>query len=609
VDKRLVRAHSPRYSVDSGLAGEIGSLRPLEEDEEWVLNAVARWAESNRLEFGRLAEELDALLALFRRAARGPGFEKLVVRLGRAIDAALAWSRRFGAWGEVLAAVLAAAERLGDQAAVAWALHEMGVREVALGRVRLGRQQLRKAARIRRALGDDAGLAATRHNLAVARPIITILGPLGAIPLATLPLVILALVLASGGAAAAWFITHHHGHGSSFTSFSTSTTTAAPERPLLVRVIGRGTVTVSPGGHRCSERCRFEFSADSPVRLAAHADAGMPFLRWSGDCGGPAACRLTLDRSRSVVAVFRKKAGKTARLEVDFSGTGDGRVTSSPAGVDCTEKCTARFTLGTDVTLTATKAAGSKFVGWSGGRCSGTGVCEVTMTGDHRVVVRFDRVRRGPTGSTAPTTTTSPSTTTPGSSTRPTTTTPSSSSTPSTTMPPTYVLTLQPGSGGLIFDKKQRLRCASPCTRTFTAGTSLMLGAEASPGYEAASWGGACSKTPRTQRCALPMDGDKIVTAAFVPTFPVALTLTGSSGDVVAHGKRYGDTFTCRTNDPQPCSTRFPVKEIVTFTAEPDPGYMLYTWGGACPQGNSTTCTLTIGGPTKIGAMFGKTPD
>jgi hypothetical protein len=533
-DKRLVHAHSPRYSIDGGLAGEVASLWPVTEDEEWVLSAVARWAESNRLEFGQLAEELDALLALFRRAARRPGFEQLVVRLGQAIDATLAWSRRFGVWGEVLAAVLAAAERLGDQAAVAWALHESGVREVALGRVRLGRQQLRRSARIRRALGDDAGVAATRHNLAVARPGLAFLGPLGALPLATLPLVILALVLASGGGAAAWFISHHHHHPSK----------------------------VPPP---------------------------------SGD--------LT--------------------LEIEFAGQGGGYVESEQQpGINCIADCSARFRAGTSLTLIANKDADSTFVGWSGEWCNGLGTCYVKMDGPRHVVARFELEPTTSSGSTStqtlgsttttgssrPSTTTRPTTTT-TTKTRPTTSTkPSTSTTQPTSTTPMYVLTLEPSSGGLIFDKKQRLKCVSPCNRTFRKGTPLTLTAEALPGYEAVSWGGACSKTSRTQRCPLTMNGDTTVTAAFAPTFPVTITLMGSGGGVVAHGKRYGDTFSCRTSDSQPCSARFPVKETVTFTAEHDPGYALYTWGGACPQGNSPSCTLAIGGPTKISATFGAVP-
>jgi hypothetical protein len=42
------------------------------------------------------------------------------------------------------------------------------------------------------------------------------------------------------------------------------------------------------------------------------------------------------------------------------------------------------------VTLTATAASGSTFAGWSGGGCSGTGTCTVTMTADKSVTANFD---------------------------------------------------------------------------------------------------------------------------------------------------------------------------------------------------------------------------
>jgi Divergent InlB B-repeat domain len=340
-DKRIVHAHSPRYSVDSGLAGEIASLWPVTEDEEWVLTAVTRWAESNRLEFGQLAEELGALLALFRRAARRPGFEKLVVRLGRAIDATLAWSRRFGAWGEVLAAVLAAAERLGDQAAVAWALHESGVREVALGRVRLGRQQLRKAERIRRSIGDDAGLAATRHNLAVARPRLAFLGPLGVLPLATLPLVILALVLASGGGAAAWFLSHHHHPQRSVVTSATSTTegtgtTESGDLTLEVELAGKGAgrVTSEPPGIDCPADCSIQFADGTTVTLTATNAEGSKFVEWSGAGAGCSAgvCQVTMSTDEHVVARFEPESGGATGPTGPTTTTPVPPTTTTPAG-------------------------------------------------------------------------------------------------------------------------------------------------------------------------------------------------------------------------------------------------------------------------------------
>ena len=53
-------------------------------------------------------------------------------------------------------------------------------------------------------------------------------------------------------------------------------------------------------------------------------------------------------------------------LTVTRSGAGGGTVTSSPAGIDCGAGCSASFTEGTVVTLTATPAAGSAFTRWVG---------------------------------------------------------------------------------------------------------------------------------------------------------------------------------------------------------------------------------------------------
>ena len=74
----------------------------------------------------------------------------------------------------------------------------------------------------------------------------------------------------------------------------------------------------------------------------------------------------------------------TNTLSVTKSGGGLGTVTSSPSGINCGPTCSYLYTYGTVVTLTATPTvtvptAGSVFAGWSGGVCSGTGTCVVTM--------------------------------------------------------------------------------------------------------------------------------------------------------------------------------------------------------------------------------------
>ena len=84
--------------------------------------------------------------------------------------------------------------------------------------------------------------------------------------------------------------------------------------------------------------------------------------------------------------------GAVARYELDVTraGSGDGSVSSAPAGIACGAMCTSRFDDPTTVVLTAIPAAGSTFAGWSGAGCSGTGTCTVTMLGDRAVTATFN---------------------------------------------------------------------------------------------------------------------------------------------------------------------------------------------------------------------------
>lgn len=76
-------------------------------------------------------------------------------------------------------------------------------------------------------------------------------------------------------------------------------------------------------------------------------------------------------------------------LTVAKSGTGSGTVASSPAGINCGSTCSAGFSAGQAVTLTATPASGSVFGGWSGAGCSGTGACNLTMDASKSVTATF----------------------------------------------------------------------------------------------------------------------------------------------------------------------------------------------------------------------------
>lgn len=88
--------------------------------------------------------------------------------------------------------------------------------------------------------------------------------------------------------------------------------------------------------------------------------------------------------------------GTRRTLTVTGSGTGDGVVTSSPAGVNCTitagvagsTGCKVQFLKNTTVTLTAVAKSGHAFFAWFG-YCKGSGTCQVPMTSDRSVTARF----------------------------------------------------------------------------------------------------------------------------------------------------------------------------------------------------------------------------
>ncbi|MFT3922050.1 MAG: glycine-rich protein [Myxococcales bacterium] len=78
-----------------------------------------------------------------------------------------------------------------------------------------------------------------------------------------------------------------------------------------------------------------------------------------------------------------------AALSVMLAGDGTGTVTSSAGGIDCGSTCTGSVDQGSMVTLTATAAEDSAFMGWSGGGCTGTDPCTLTVASATTVTASF----------------------------------------------------------------------------------------------------------------------------------------------------------------------------------------------------------------------------
>jgi uncharacterized repeat protein (TIGR03803 family) len=82
-------------------------------------------------------------------------------------------------------------------------------------------------------------------------------------------------------------------------------------------------------------------------------------------------------------------------LSVSVVGNPGGRVTSSPAGIDCGATCSASFAAGIPVTLIATPDITWGFAGW-GGACGGIGGCTVTMNASTSVSASFTTLFSAP---------------------------------------------------------------------------------------------------------------------------------------------------------------------------------------------------------------------
>lgn len=254
---------------------------------------------------------------------------------------------------------------------------------------------------------------------------------------------------------------------------------------------GNATLTVQPTGHGrvtgtgidCGAQCSATYLRGTQVTLTPIPDAGETFLGWTGGvCYGTGPCTVTMDFDKTVRPVF---SSPPQTLSVAVSGSG--RVTASPAGIDCPATCASAYPLGSAVTLTALPDPGWVFTGWSGA-CTGA-FCTLTMSAPQSVTATF-----APAGATQ------------------------------------YTLTVivdqggawPPGAGD-VTSMPAGLSChlggdqvSVTCSASFPAGGIVTL--QPTPAYAVAFVGftGACSGAT----CAVTMDGDKLVTATFLGQVP-----------------------------------------------------------------------------------------
>jgi uncharacterized repeat protein (TIGR02543 family) len=148
---------------------------------------------------------------------------------------------------------------------------------------------------------------------------------------------------------------------------------------------GNGKVTSNPAGIDCAGHCEALYIEGTSVTLTATPDDGYAFDHWSGDCTGTSpTCQVTMTKDRAVAAAFR-----AVPVRLTVTRTGNGTVTSAPAGIACGGTCTFDFLKNTAVTLTAAPAAGAYFAGWSGACSGAAATCAVKVDVAKTVTATF----------------------------------------------------------------------------------------------------------------------------------------------------------------------------------------------------------------------------
>jgi hypothetical protein len=255
-------------------------------------------------------------------------------------------------------------------------------------------------------------------------------------------------------------------------------------------------------------------------------------------------------------------AGEPRALRVVKTGNGTGLVTSTPGGINCGNDCNEFFTQGTVVALTPSASVNSTFAGWSGGGCSGTGACSVTMDSAKSVTAAF----MGPQKLT---------------------------------------VTKQRVSNGTgtVASDPSGISCPTGCTRTnaiypFQQNVTLTAIADSSSVFTGWLPVALC---PGTSPCTVTMDKARNITAKF--TGPQTLTVRKVS---IRKGTGTVTSSPGAINCGPTCKDRFTYNTSVVLTAQAGTGSVFSGWlpASICP--GTGPCMVTMDKARNIAAKFTK---
>jgi hypothetical protein len=319
---------------------------------------------------------------------------------------------------------------------------------------------------------------------------------------------------------------------------------------LNVSVVGGTSSSVSstPTGIACPADCGEIFPGGQGVSLVATAGPNEQFIGWSGGgCTGTGACNVTMTANLTVTATFTN----TFALTVSVVGGTGSSVSSTPTGIDCPITCSAPFPIGQGVALVPHDGPNQQFTGWSGA-CTGTGACNVTMSADQTVTATFAN---------------------------------------------TFALTVSVvgGAGSSVSATPTGIDCPITCSAPFVTGQVVVLTPHARPNQQFTAWGGDCSGSGA---CSVTMTATHSVTATFVNTFTLTVSLVGNNNSSVT-------STPVGIDCPSTCAAPFATPQVVTLTPHAALNQIFTGWGGDCS--GTGTCTVTMTATHNVTATFANT--
>lgn len=162
----LLYANSPRLRLPPGFFIPAQNVAAQQVERVSLLAKLTEYLLANQTKPNFIADELGNFAAAL---AASSGESTLA--LARALDPYLTLNGLWDLWGRTLSSALDAAKTLNNPSAEAWTLHQMGTRLIGLGQKPQASLLLNQALKIRESIGDAAGAAYSRHNLAALKPV------------------------------------------------------------------------------------------------------------------------------------------------------------------------------------------------------------------------------------------------------------------------------------------------------------------------------------------------------------------------------------------------------------------------------------------------------